>query len=240
MDERTKLTEATLARSINVVCLALEHALETGKTLAPDQLDAYLIEMVFHVAFFGGWLDFDPFAPIEAGETVVMIGPYPVSERIYDEFLSLFWKEMKEQDFADWMEEGDSDPDPLKFWAGTKRDPQARHVQIASPSPESQLDESNPAQLLLKGKKDLGVSSWDQFALMASKHLRELEAQQLEEGILVARPGGDVTRDNIFRLLRGQNVRPTKVKAITMLLRLDWKLLLWPTEDRRRGRLPRK
>src|ERR1017187_2241943 len=239
MDERTKLTEATLARSINVVRFALEHALETGKTLAPDQLDAYLIEMVFHVAFFGGWLDFDPFAPIEAGETVAMIGPYPVPERIHDAFLSLFWGEMTEQDYADWMKEADSDPNPRKFWSGTKRDPQARKAQIASPSPESRPERSNPALLLVKGKQDLGVT-WEQFALMASKHLRELEAQQLEEGILTARMGGDVTRDNIFRLLRRQNVRQTKVKAIAMLLKLNWKLLLWPTEDRRRGRLPRK
>ena len=118
---------------------------------------------------------------------------------------------MTEQNFADWMEEADSDPDPLKFWGGTKRDPQARNAQIASPSPESRLERSNPALLLLEGKKDLGVTSWEQFALMASKHLNELETQLRKEKILVAPPSGQVTRDNIYRLLRGQNVRVIKV-----------------------------
>src|ERR1039457_2997616 len=111
MDERTKLAEATFANSINVVRFALEHALDAGRALAPDQVEAYLTEMLFHVAFFGGWLDFDPFAPVEGGETVVMIGPYPVPERIHDQFLSLFWKEWTNQDIANWMEKIDSDPD---------------------------------------------------------------------------------------------------------------------------------
>jgi hypothetical protein len=109
-------------------------------------------------------------------------------------------------------------------------------------------DNTKPALLLIAAKRALGVT-WDQFALMASKHLKALEAQQLKDRILVARTSGRVTRDDIYRrLLKGQNIWPIKVKAIALFLNAEsvpcplraegwrWNDFVWPKEPRRRGR----
>jgi hypothetical protein len=88
---------------------------------------------------------------------------------------------------------------------------------------------------------------------MASKHVKQLEAQKRKDEILVARTSGKLTRDDIFRLLRGENIYPTKVKAIANFLNAElaisplrppggWhsKDFIWPKKDRRRGRPPKK
>jgi len=271
MDGNATLTETTLSRSLTALYAAFADALEKGKKIKPNQKESFLMDVAFSVALVAGWIeapDTPPepetlyFLTPEAREkyrqmgavATVTVGGFRVPESFYDEFVLLFWHNqpdlMAAQEAAvakleahPWTEE-EMRIDLLRAYARAAGSP------TAPVSPEEQIEKSKPASLLIQAKKALGIS-WEQFALMASKHVKVLEDQQLKDGILVAR-FQQVTKDDIYHLLRGQNVSPVKVKAIAMLLNAEvatsplrpggwhWNDLLWPKEHRRRGRRPRK
>jgi hypothetical protein len=283
MDGNAPLTDTTLSRSLTALHAILSGALEKGAKIKASQKEGFLMDVAFSVALVAGWIDapetplaaelqyiLTPEAREKYRQTgpvaTVTVGGFEVPETFYDEFVSLFWHKN-----PTWISETNaaiiasveatlSDPnfDPL---ADLRNPPSLPIVEntstdshVATPASEPQpTTTTKPALLLVDAKKELGVTSWEQFCLMASKHLKELQAQQQQEGIIAPRASWQLTRDDIFRLQRGENIRVIKVKAIARFLNAElvnsplrppggwsFKHFIWPKEARRRGRPPKQ
>lgn len=189
-----------------------------------------------------------------------MLGGIEVPENFHDDFVSLFWHSQPDRNaqiaaaISESVKAALSDPafDPLGDLRDSTNLPAAEHHKtdshtVTRSSEPQPTQKAKPAPLLITAKQALGVS-WDKFAVMATKHLRELEAQELKEGTIASRTKAEVTRDDVFHLLRGQNVWPVTVKAIAMLLRAErdtsqlrpggwhWQDFVWPQKSHQKGR----
>jgi hypothetical protein len=276
MDGNAKLTDTTLSRSLTVLYQTLDRVLDKAATVKATEKEGYLLDVIFNVAVLAGWIDvptavnLDPdnlhiirpeHRPQYSQHTpTVVLGSFEVSEQHYDQFVSLFWHNnpawiaKTSADITASIEAALTDPafDPIEDLKNSIRQAIAKEGSTDSPPTplEQQPTETNPALLLIAAKRALGVS-WDKFAVIATKHLQELEAQELQAGTIASRTKAEVTRDDIFHLLRGQNVWPITVKAIASLLRAEpdtsqlrpggwrWQDFVWPQTPAPKGR-PRK
>ncbi|HTB12125.1 MAG TPA: hypothetical protein VK752_11160 [Bryobacteraceae bacterium] len=254
MDAKAPLTKTTLERTLNTLHLFLPGVLEKGKTIEPDQVDGFLIDALFSIAVYAGWIE----APISqwGPEDQYFLkpefrssGPYPatvelggfkVPEKTHDDFITLFWSNRPEfiaaKNDALLASIGallDSGVDTLAdLRSGENTIPKAEQPSdTIHRSSNAAVNTPNPAQLLINGKTHLGVT-WAKLAKMAGKHLQRMadeEMKDLED--VTGKVKVELKVDAVFRLLRGQNIRPDNAKALAAVLDIDWRLLVWPTKQ---------
>jgi hypothetical protein len=280
MDGDAPLTHTTLSRSLTILHRSLDEVLDKAAAVKATAREGFLMDTIFNVAVLAGWIEVPTAVNLDPeilhiikpefreqysqNKTTVKLGAFEVTEQAHDEFVSLFWHKnpawiaKTNADIHASVEAALSDPnfDPIddlhKAIRQAVAKDQSTKSHTAELSAEPQPTKMNPALLLVEAKQTLGVG-WEQFILMASKHLKALEDQQAKDRILVARTSGKITRDDILRrLLKGQNIRPIKVKAIANFLNAEsvqcplraegwrWNDFEWPKEPRRRGRPAKK
>lgn len=254
MNGKEPLTKTTLERTLNALHVALPGILEKGKTIEPDQVNGYLIDTLFAMAIFAGWIappisqwgpedqyflkpEFRSNSPYPA---TVTLGGFKVSEKTHDDFIALFWatrpdvlgaKNASRTAFIAKLLDSGFDPvGDLREDRNTDRFDEQPSKAVPN-APDAPASNRNPAQVLIKGKTDLGLT-WAKLAKSAGKHLQQMADEEMKD---LAGVAGKVTVelkvDSIFRLLRGQNVRPDNAKSLAAALNVDWRLLVWPTTE---------
>lgn len=259
MDGNAKLTETTLSRSLTALYSILSSALEKGKAIKATEKEGFLMDAAFCVAIFAGWIEFPesrlppelhyiltPEAKKKYADSdpppTVMLGGFEVPENIHDEFISLFWH--NQPDFIQWASDPDHhnqpdsiqrlfDPDPLKGLRSVVTAQSTQHAVPASPDPE--LNRRTPAEVLIHGKNDLGIS-WEKLGDKATKHLQSMADEEAALQGVTGRLIVQLQVDSIYRLLRGNNIRPDNAKALAAAVGVDWKLLRWPVRKPKQKR----
>jgi hypothetical protein len=220
MDATDKLSQTTLAQTLNATCAAFAEGFFSAH-LKLSKRDIDLIpDLVFNLAVNAGWLpvpaDEDEVSDLEG---YVWLGEHTVEEAYRDAFLSLIQGTLDEMDPHDF----DADEEAQE-WEQEQEQfsdvPEERGQGAAIPAFE------DPAQLLMRRKRDLGVS-WGKLAMIAKNHFRTQQEADIKAGIVISR-GGTFTVDTIYRMLNGRAGRMESTKALAAAVGCDWHALVWP------------